>query len=340
VDTALQASVDRIADASRFSGVVVVSRSDELLCESVCGLADRAHGIANTSTTRFAIASGSKGFTALAIMSLVGDGSLALDTSVRSIIGRELPLIGSDVTIGHLLAHTSGIGDYLDEEAGGDVDDYVMPVPVHRLATTTDYLAVLRGHPSKFDAGERFAYCNGGYVVLALIAELVSGSSFHDLVAERVVAPAGMAATGYPRSDELPGSAAVGYVPTEDGWRMNALHLPVRGSGDGGAYSTVGDFASFWSALFTGRIVTLPLVEEMVRPRNDVPAESKRYGLGFWLRDDRPTAMLEGYDAGVSFRSVFDPASGVLYTVMANTSAGAWPLVELLDRALPDLARP
>ena len=115
------------------------------------------------------------------------------------------------------------------------------------------------------------------------------------------------------------------------------MHLPVRGSGDGGAYSTVGDFAAFWPALFAGRIVARPVVDEMVLPRHHVPSESKRYGLGFWIHADRPTVMLEGYDAGVSFRSAYDPDSGLSYTVLSNTTAGAWPLVKLLDGMLPDL---
>ncbi len=338
MDTSLQMSVDQVAEATGFSGVLRVSRRGQVLSELTCGQADRAHSVANTQATRFGIASGTKGFTALTIMSLIAEGSLALDTSVRSVLGNELGLINPDVMVGHLLAHTSGIGDYLDEAAVGDISDYVMPVPVHTLASTTDYLAVLRGHPTKFKAGERFEYCNGGYVVLALVAEIVSGLNFYDLAAERVFAPAGMTATGFPRSDELSGPEAIGYLPTGGGWRTNQLHLPVRGSGDGGAYSTLADFAAFWPALFAGRIVSRPLVDEMVRVRSDVPVESKRHGLGFWLRPDRASVMLEGYDAGVSFRSAYDPASEFLYTVMSNTSAGAWPLVKLLDRLLPDLA--
>ena len=57
------------------------------------------------------------------------------------------------MTVEHLLAHRSGIGDYLDEDAGGEITDYVMPVPVHELATTEDYLAVLDGHPHEVRAG-------------------------------------------------------------------------------------------------------------------------------------------------------------------------------------------
>ena len=64
--------------------------------------------------------------------------------------------------------------------------DDVMPVPVHRLVTTEDYLAVLDGHPQVFGPGARFAYDNGAYVVLALLAERVSGMGFHQHVQARV----------------------------------------------------------------------------------------------------------------------------------------------------------
>jgi CubicO group peptidase (beta-lactamase class C family) len=73
--------------------------------------------------------------------------------------------------------------------------DYVLPVPVHKLATTEAYLPVLDGHSAKFPAGQRFAYCNSGYVVLALLAEPVAGRPFDELVDQRVCAPAGMADT-------------------------------------------------------------------------------------------------------------------------------------------------
>ena len=122
----------------------------------------------------------------------------------------------------------------------GDITDYVMPVPVHELATTEQYLAVLGGHPTVFPPGERFAYCNGGYIVLALISERASGVPFHELVRQRVCRPAGMTNTEFLRSDELPGDAALGYL-SNDGPRTNVFHLPVVGGGDGGIYSTAAD---------------------------------------------------------------------------------------------------
>jgi CubicO group peptidase (beta-lactamase class C family) len=327
----LEDLVERLAGETGFSGVVRVDRQEELEFVRAYGLADRAHGIPMGVDTQLAIASGSKGFTALAVMSLIEDGSLALSATARSLLGDDLPLIGDDVTVEHLLAHRSGIGDYLDEEAGGDISDYVLAVPIHELANTEQFLAVLSGHAAKFPAGERFSYCNGGYVVLALLAERAAGVRFHELVRRRVCAPAGMVDTDFLRSDQLPGRAALGYLLIDGQWRTNVLHLPVLGNGDGGIYTTAADIRRFWSALFAGRIVSAASVAEMVRPRSDVPSESMRYGMGFWLHESGDAVILEGYDAGVSFRSVHDPVSRLTHTVMANTSEGAWPLGRALE---------
>jgi hypothetical protein len=139
-----------------------------------------------------------------------------------------------------------------------------------------------------------------------------------------------MVDTEFLRSDELPGRAAIGYM-TMDGLRTNVFHLPVRGSGDGGIYSTAADISSLWSAFFAGRIVSRDWVTTMVRPRSDVPGESMHYGLGFWLRNSNHAVELHGYDAGVSFRSTYEPASTTTCTVISNTTEGTWPIESLLD---------
>ena len=310
-----------------------VDAGDEVLFADAYGLADRGHAIANTVETQFGIASGAKGFTAVTVASLIEEGVLDLAAPARTFLRGDLPLIGDDVTIEHLLAHRSGIGDYLDEELDHGVDEYLMPVPVHELATTEQYLAALDGHEAKFRPDERFSYCNGGYVVLALIAERASDVAFHELVLVRVCEPAGMQDTAFLRSDELPGRAAVGYL-SDDAARTNVFHLPVRGSGDGGIYSTVADLASFWRALFGGRLVSADWVARLMRPRSDVPESSRRYGLGFWLHETSDVVMLVGSDAGVSFCSVHDPGRRLTHTVISNTSRGAWPVTRLLSERL------
>jgi CubicO group peptidase (beta-lactamase class C family) len=329
----LEDSVDRIAAETGFSGVVRVDRGDGVLLAKAYGLAHRGCHMANTIDTRFAIASGTKGLTALTVVTLFEDGRLKPTTTARSVLGEDLPLIDDEVTVEQLLGHRSGIGDYFDEEAGLAATDHVLAVPVHELATTEQYLRVLAGHPAKFVPGQRFSYSNSGYVVLALVAERASGVPFHELVRERVCGPAGMRDTEFLRSDTLPGRAALGYLAV-DGLRTNVLHLPVRGSGDGGIYSTAADVHCLWTALFAGRIVPSEWVTAMVRPHSAVPTESMRYGLGFWLHQSRDAVMLVGSDAGVSFRTVHDRVGHLTHTVLSNTTTGAWPITRHLDELL------
>ena len=328
----LAEAVDETAERTGFSGVVRVDRAGRTEVAAAYGVADRAHAVPTAVDTQFAIASGSKGFTALVVLALVERGTLDLTTTARSLLGDDLPLVADGVTVEHLLGHRSGIGDYLDEH-DAQVTDYVLPVPVHQLATTEQYLPVLDGHATVFVAGERFAYNNAGYVLLALLAERASGLGFHELVHRLVLEPAGMVDTAFLRSDELPGRAAPGYL-FSDGLRTNVLHLPVVGSGDGGAYSTAADFARFWDALFAGRIVSPASVALMVRPRSDWPEEHRRYGLGLHLRATGDSVFLEGYDAGVSFVSAHDPATATTATVMAGWTDGAWLVARLLGERL------
>ena len=202
--SALARDLGAIAADTAFSGVVRVDGPRGLEVVRAYGLADRAHAIPNEADTQFGIASGSKGLTALVVMRLVEEGALSLSTTARSLLGVDLPLVDERVTVEHLLAHRSGIGDYLDEELDLDFTEYLLPVPAQHLATTEAYLEVLDGHPQKFPPGERFAYCNSGYVLLALIAERVSARPFPDLVRDLVCTPAGLQRYGLPPLGRAP----------------------------------------------------------------------------------------------------------------------------------------
>ncbi|WP_326567110.1 serine hydrolase domain-containing protein [Amycolatopsis rhabdoformis] len=319
--------IDRLAHDTGFSGVVSVSRGSESVLARAYGLAHRGYGVPNTVDTRFGIASATKGFTALVVVSLIVEGLLSLGTRVRSLLGSDLPLIDDAVTVEHLLAHRSGIGDYFSDDEGE-------PPPQPQVLTSAEaYFPLLDGFPQQFAPGSRFSYNNGGYALLAILASRVAGVPFASLVRARVTEPAGMIRTGFPRSDALPGDAATGYL--EDG-RTNVFSLPVVGGGDGGIYSSAGDFTAFWAALHSGALVPREWVARMtsVHSPETGTREAHRYGLGFWLPADGATVMLEGYDYGVSFRSVSRPSDGLVFTVLANTSEGAWPLTRWLGGEL------
>lgn len=327
------ARLDAAVDTSAFTGVVAVDVGDRRTLERCAGFLHRGLRVPMTADARIAIASGSKGFTALAVMRLVEDGRLALDQQVRELLGDDLPLIDDAVTVEHLLTHTSGIGDYLDEEADWEPSDHVLTLPVHTLTTAEAFLPMLDGHEPKSSPGERFAYCNGGYMVLAVLLERVTGETYHDVVRRLVLRPAGLERTGFLPLNALPADAAPGYVH-DAGDLVNALHLPVLGNGDGGAFTTADDLHRFWLALLDGRIVSRGTLAAMTAPRHDVPAERKRYGMGFWLHPTHEALILEGYDAGASFRSTHVVASQTTVSVLGNSSEGGWPLIGVLQDAI------
>jgi CubicO group peptidase (beta-lactamase class C family) len=329
--TTLQATLDRVAEDSDFSGVAEVDEAGTVVASVVRGHADRAQGRPITRDTRFGAASFSKGVTALVTASLVDSGLVDWHTPVRELLADELPLVDRRVTVEHLVAHTSGVGDYLDEEVMGDVEDVELDIPVHHLASPRDFLPLVAGVPQRAAPGTEHAYNNGAYTILSIAVEAVSGRDFYDLVDERVLGPAGMTDSGFFRSDALPPRAALGYLA--DG-RTNVFVLPVRGAGDGGMYTTVDDANALWRALFAGRIVSPATVERMTTPSHPAPVDDHPYGLGFMLTTGSRVVALEGMDAGASARSGHDPESGRTYTVLSNTTDGAWPLVRELDRYL------
>lgn len=112
------------------------------------------------------------------------------------------------------------------------------------------------------------------------------------------------------RSDELPARAARGYLHPY-GLRTNVLHLPVRGCGDGGIYTTAADVHALRRALEQGQVVSREWYAEMARPRSEVPANSARYGLGFWLAES---------GRGVAWRS-----KGWMRACPAAVSTMRWP---------------
>ena len=328
------ASIAEVLEATDFSGAVRVDVGATTLLATARGWADRAYDAPNTVDTRFAIASGTKTFTALAVVSLIVDGVLSLGTTARSLLGPDLPAIDDAVTVEHLLTHRSGIGDYLDEDAMESAIDYVLTVPVHRLDRAEAYLQILDGFPQVFAPGERFAYNNGGYVVLAILAERAAAQPYAELVQERVIGPAGMTRTSFPRSDERPADVAAGYLEAT-GLRTNVLHLPLVGVGDGGLCTTVADIAAFWTAVTDGRIVPPEWFARMTTPSGAFATDEWRHGMGFWLGAAGSAAILEGSDAGISFRSSHDPVAGVTWTVASNTTEGAWPVTRRLGELFP-----
>lgn len=326
----IEAAVDR-AVRGGFAGVVRVDVADTVLHASAHGLADRAHLIPNTTETRFAGASALKACTALTVVSLVGTGVLSLDTSARSILGDKAGFVDPAVTVKQLLSHRSGIGEYcveidaLRDGAPGQARAEIQQCTINH---PEDVLALIARTSARSAPDLEFNYNNAGYVLLALIAEMVTGTPFVDLVDQHVFVPAGMSNSAILRYDELDGDVAIGYLE-RTGLRTNIHAVPNRGIGDGGLFTTAADIVRFWNALDCGRLVHLDAVEMMTTAHGQTPGGTP-YGLGFWLDATTDAVELEGYDHGISFRSVHRRSTAQTWTVASNWTDGAWPLADEL----------
>lgn len=238
-----------------FSGAVLVTRAGSTVFEGSYGLADRAAGVPVSPRTRFGLASVTKMFTTVAIADLANTGRLRFQDAIVEILPVELrpSTLRSDVTVHHLLSHTSGIADYADgdEESPDYVEDYGSlwaERPNYRILGPADFLPLFRDKPPYRPPGERFQYSNAGYIVLGLVIEQVTGRAYTDVVQECVFDRAGMTASGFFRLDEARPDVAVGYLRRESPdapWRSNIYSVPVIGGSDGGAFSTVGDLDLF-----------------------------------------------------------------------------------------------
>lgn len=315
--------MDALADEHAFSGVVSVGRAGRGTVRAY-GEADRANGLPNAPGTRFGIASGTKFITALAVGALIDEGRLALDARVREVIRADLPEVSPDVTIAHLLGHTSGVFDYYDEELVEDFDNFHVAIPWSFLTTPRDYLPLFEGGRMKFAPGERFSYSNGGYILLGIAIEDVTGALFRDFAAQNVLAPACMEDSGFFALNRLPGRVAVGYMPEpDDGWRTNVYNLPVVGASDGGMFATAADIERLWRAFFADAIVSRATREAFVKPRSKISERvSYGYGVYVWTELDEPAYFIAGSDAGVGFDSRHVPGKDLTVTILSNETDG------------------
>jgi len=317
-----------------FTGVVSVHEGENAIFAQGYGYANRAERLPNTPETRFGVASGSKIFTAIAILQLVEQGRLGFDSRLLELVKADFPHFDPGITVHHLLTHTSGAPDYFDEEFMDDFEAMWKEVPVYTLHGPRDLLPLFQHQPMKFAPGMRFSYNNGGYVLLGLIIEAVTGQRYVDYVTENVLVPAGMVNTGYFPMHALPEHTAYGYIEGENGsWVTNIFAVPAFGQPDGGAFTTAADMARFWDALRQHRL----LVPEMVARMLTLQAtedDSNGYGYGVWLKHQAGVVnafYVVGEDPGVSFLSRVYPATNRLLTILGNTDSAAWPVARALE---------
>lgn len=283
----LDARLRELAETRDYSGVARITGPAGVLFEGCYGLAVRADGVAVTPATRFGLASFTKMFTAVALLDQVRAGRAGVDSRVVDLLPpeRRPSTLSPEVTLHHLLTHTSGIADYAEEDGEEAVDyaDLWVDRAVQRFRRPADFLPLFGDLPPYRAPGGPWRYSNAGYVLLGLVIEELAGAPYADVVTERVFGPAGMADSGFFPLDEVRPHLAVGHLrPTEPGgpWRTNIYSVPVVGGADGGAQCTAADLDRFLRRLDDGTLLGRDLTDAMLTPRVPVdPGLDMGYGV-------------------------------------------------------------
>lgn len=326
---------DRLEQQQPFSGVVAVRRRDREVFSLVRGMADAARGMAMTRDTRLNMASGSKLFTAVAILQLAQAGRLSVDDT----LSRHLPdfpgrAFADRVTLHQLLTHTAGAGNYWDEayekEWGG-------------ITALPQMIPFVLPHLGDSPAGE-FEYSNSGYILLGLVIEAASGMDYYDYVGKHILEPAGMHATGFPiRGASAEGVALPYEAEMEAGLVKPGSYVPVelgaRGSSAGGASTTAADLMRFAAALRQGTLLDEAHLELLMS--RHVPFGDSRnswYGYGCIIEEEGGVTSFGhgGMGPGTQFEFKIYPELETTMVVMSNLDTIA---VHELSVALDGLIR-
>jgi CubicO group peptidase (beta-lactamase class C family) len=254
-DEELAAKVDtflgKLNEVGKLGGAFLLAHNGQVILSKGYGMADRENKIPNTPTTRFRIASITKGFTAMAILMLQEEGKLSVDDPVCKYI-KDCPAGWQAIKINHLLTHTSGVNDCFDVLIVA-VKGQATPVP----STSAQVIARIEEKPLDFAPGAKFSYSSGGYVVAGYVVEQVSGQPYEQFLQEHIFGPLGMKNTGYAHDDS---GLAVGYVNSVTrGDRVDGS-LPFSA---GGLYSTVEDLYLYNQALDANRPLSQKSMEAL-----------------------------------------------------------------------------
>jgi CubicO group peptidase (beta-lactamase class C family) len=239
-----------------FSGGLLVGRAGVIEVEAVHGLADRERNVRVERDTLFDVGSVSKQFTAAAIIALESDGKLRVTDAIEKYFG-AIPDEKRTITIHHLLTHTSGLAVGF----GGDYERVTRDEIVRRALASQ-----LLTRP-----GERHAYSNAGYSLLAAIVEIVSKQPFETFIRERLFRRAGMTASGYLFPPSESHRFARGYR-SDQLWGVGSERaLATNGEfwnliGNGGVHSTLIDMYRWMVALERGRVVPAAARDKLFHP--------------------------------------------------------------------------
>ena len=326
-----------------FSGVFSATGPDGIIYQQACGYRNKAEELPNTIDTAFAIASGTKLFTGLAVCKLIDEKKLSLEDKLCDLLPYDLGQIDKRITVFHLLTHTSGVGDYIDED-DDNCDEQLQALydkyPVQLWTELKYYLQMITPLSPKFEPGERYGYSNSGFVLLGLVIEAVTGLSYQHFVYDNIIEPCKLTHTDYYRMDSLPSNTAFGYIILNEytrEWRTNIFSMPVLGGSDGGIFTCAADLDILWRAIFDNKILSEEMTQAFLKPhvtRSEKYGTS--YGLGVYRKicDGKLSYYAIGGDSGVDFFTAYFPQSKIVVLALGNTDLNTFPLLDEMFNVL------
>ncbi len=293
---------------------VLMAIEGEVVYRQSVGFADLDRGTLITSKTNFRLGSISKQITAMAIMLLAEEGKLDLDDPMIRHLP-ELANFGPDITLRNLLIHTAGLPEVYDGLTTQAADE---------RPRNSDLIAALKavGKP-RFQAGQRFEYCNVCYDLLALVTERVSSQDFGTFLDERIFTPLGMHGTSsYQCPDPDIDRRALGYRPRRrnfvefDADRLNCI------LGAGGIYSNLEDLHLWLRSLDQATLLPAQRLAEAFTSGTLDSGESVDYGFGWTLDSYRGLKRQSHTGSWVGFRNYISryPEVGLTLIMLANHS--------------------
>lgn len=301
---------------------VIVIRKGKVLFKKSYGLADPEKKAKSNNQTNYRLASCTKQFTAMAIMILVERKKLSYDSRLTDFFP-DFPAYGKDVTVRHLLNHTSGVIAYED----------VMPDSTTIPLTDNDVLRMMTQQDhTYFPSGTQYRYSNSGYVLLGLIVEKASGMSFADFLQKNIFKPLHMDHTVlYRRDDHSDRRRAYGYSQQGDAFVNTDESLTSSTLGDGRVYSSVDDLYKWDQALYSTRLVSAQTLEQAFTPSAKVD-ETSGYGFGWFIDNKRSPRVIwhSGNTSGFTSRIHRVPEQKFSIIVLTNRSNA--PLEDLVNK--------
>jgi CubicO group peptidase (beta-lactamase class C family) len=255
------------------AGVTVI-RNGKIIFAQGYGLSDLEEKVPCRTNTNFRLASVTKQFTAMAVLILADRKKLSLDERLADFFP-EFPAYGRQITVRHLLTHTSGLADYEDLIHKG-TEIPVLDRDVLRLLMKQD--------KTIFPPGSKYQYSNSAYSLLALIVEARSGSTFAHFLKQNIFAPLKMNRTlAYEQGLSVVPDRAFGYSPRGKGFERTDQSLTSSVLGDGGIYSSVADLVKWDQALYTTKLVSRKMLDLAFNPGTATELPGTGYGFGWFI---------------------------------------------------------